>query len=631
MSAVLNPAPPILSGESPESYVRRLGLAHGMEDVGQFCRLLGLNYRSILTGSLPALKFLAELVGLPVAVVAADAITRIGDTYSYREQDLVGHSIRRDRVVACPACLRDDARTGRPAHGRGRWSITHTRTCTEHGLALVEMGRSACGRYGIDLTPVVAPALPAIEAMIAEADERPASGLEHYVEKRFCNGTTGASWIDTMPLHAAAKSCELLGAVAVFGPAQNLNLLTEDEWFRAGAVGFEIARGGPATIKAFLRELHHAPTAKLKTSNGPQAWFGRLYQVLAFSSGHPGFDPLREVIRDYLVDNTPVGTGEIIFGEPVATRRIHSIRTAFVETGVHPTRLRKILSKLGQIDVVGQMSDHEIHFDAVANADLLNRLKSALSFLDLVSYLNTNRIQVRLLIDEGFVRPVVEDADRDVGWEVFARRDVDDFLDRLLRRADPALNVSEGMLDIATAAKRSCCNSMEIVRGILDGDLQRIGRATDVSGYSAVLVDLDEVRAHVRGQELDGLTVDKAYRALKINPNAMKALIERGIIPITIQRHPVNRSPLRIVSQDALTQFNTTYVALFDAASSLKIHPVVLKQALQAMEVSPAFDPIITKATIYRRDQVPKFASEFDPELIAIKWPARQGERKRTS
>ena len=186
------------------------------------------------------------------------------------------------------------------------------------------------------------------------------------------------------------------------------------------------------------------------------------------------------------------------------------------------------------------------------------------------------------------------------------------------------------MLDIPTAAKRACCHSTEIVDLVLRGDI-RTGRRCGAEGYMAVLVDIAEVRSRVRGKELDGLTVDQVQRCLRINPRTLKMLIADGVLASSVQRHPVHRVPVPVVSQHELDRFRRTYVALFEAATTLGLHHLKLKAALVARGARPAFDPTRIKATIYLRSKVPKAASDLAPEEIALKWPKRRIERRARS
>lgn len=86
---------------------------------------------------------------------------------------------------------------------------------------------------------------------------------------------------DTLLLQVAITACELFGAVASFSRMPNLKTLADQDWRQAGADGFDIvaavSRESSVSSKAF-RSYAYSGAA----DEGPQAIFGRSYQVLEF-------------------------------------------------------------------------------------------------------------------------------------------------------------------------------------------------------------------------------------------------------------------------------------------------------------------------------------------------------------
>ena len=77
------------------------------------------------------------------------------------------------------------------------------------------------------------------------------------------------------------------------------------------------------------------------------------------------FDPLRDLVGDFIRTRFPVGPGDIVFGKPVERRVLHSIRTLSKETGLHPKRLRKLLEAAGALpDGSADLADGNYLFDA---------------------------------------------------------------------------------------------------------------------------------------------------------------------------------------------------------------------------------------------------------------------------
>ena len=89
-----------------------------------------------------------------------------------------------------------------------------------------------------------------------------------------------------------------------------------------------------------------------------------------------------------------------------------------------------------------------------------------------------------------------------------------------------------------------------------------------------------------------------------MNSRALNELVTAGGIGTVVERHPVNRAPLRIVPFAEVERFRDTYVSLFQAAAEAGLHHLVLKGRLSAAGVTPAFDPEAFRITLYARRSV---------------------------
>jgi hypothetical protein len=89
--------------------------------------------------------------------------------------------------------------------------------------------------------------------------------------------------------------------------------------------------------------------------------FGRFFQWLAFGAAHPAYDPIRD----------------LVFGEQVRTRTLHSIRTLSLVTGLHPKRLRKLVQAAGMMgDDQTTRKDALVVLDASAALRLAAKAKN---------------------------------------------------------------------------------------------------------------------------------------------------------------------------------------------------------------------------------------------------------------
>ncbi len=201
--------------------------------------------------------------------------------------------------------------------------------------------------------------------MADEAGTRPLTGLEVYIVDRVADVAARSILLDSMPLHVAIAGCELFGAAASLGRMPNLKALTDDEWRCAGAAGFDILNSGKPAVDTFLHDLQASYPYRGTGKEGPQAVFGRIYQVLEFGREDPAYDPLRDLVGDFIRTRFPVGPGDTVFGKPVEHRALLSIRTLSIETKLHPKRLRKLLAASGVLpEDADDLADGNCLFDA---------------------------------------------------------------------------------------------------------------------------------------------------------------------------------------------------------------------------------------------------------------------------
>jgi hypothetical protein len=57
--------------------------------------------------------------------------------------------------------------------------------------------------------------------------------------------------------------------------------------------------------------------------------------------------PIRDLLREHILQTTAVDLGDMVLGQEVTERRVHSAYSLFIATTLHPKRHRKILVRLG--------------------------------------------------------------------------------------------------------------------------------------------------------------------------------------------------------------------------------------------------------------------------------------------
>lgn len=599
---------PLGAGETPASFVSRLAALH-RTSARDICLDMATTFQKVVDGDPKALAIVAAKASSDPAALIENAFVKTGERrYTFRGEELTRDDLRRATVVVCPKCLAEDlagAPTSRPqvvAYQRARWPIAALKTCAIHLAPLVVVDKDMTPSTLHDWSYHVGKVLPFLPRLVAEAGTRPLTAFETYVLFRAEGGPIRGGWIDRLPLHVAIAACELFGAVAVFGRTPNLKNLTDEQWRQAGAAGFDIVADGKPAIELFLEELQASYPYTRAGTEGPQAIFGRIYQVLEFGCEDPAYDPLRDLVGQFILGNFPVGPGDTVFGRPVETRRLHSIRSLSLETGLHPKRLRKLLSSAEMLPAnADDLVDGNCLFDAQRAVSLARTAAAAtLSVRDAGTYLNAPRVQRDMLYRSGILVPRIKATDHGAA-DLFAPEDLDAFLARLLAGASPVAEAGPSQADIPTAAKVACCGSVEVVQALLDSRLTRRARLTSERGYMAVLVDVEEVRALVRGAELPGLTSQALADRLRVADKVTRKLIAGGHLRTVTAINPVNRCPVSIVPTDDIERFEAEFVTLFAIARQQGRHHLAVKKELAAAGVKPALDPEQIGATIYRR------------------------------
>jgi hypothetical protein len=142
--------------------------------------------------------------------------------------------------------------------------------------------------------------------------------------------------------------------------------------------------------------------------------------------------------------------------------------------------------------------------------------------------------------------------------------------------------------------------SEEIVRLILDGKLVRKWRLATERGYMAVLVDVEEVRALVRGPDHGGFTAVALKDRMQMHDGTVRRLMAAGHLKTVTVVNPVNRCPTVVVPAVEVARFEREYISLFALAKQQGRHHMAVKKELEAVGIEPALDPKKVGATFYR-------------------------------
>ena len=381
--------------------------------------------------------------------------------------------------------------------------------------------------------------------------------------------------------------------------------MTDDDWRNAADAGFKIAAGGEATIRAWLAGLQASYPYSGSATEGPQAQFGRFFTWLALSAP-PTPDSIPSATWCAATSSRRCRSAPTTSSSARRSRSASSIRSIRRRPSSASTRsacARSLRRRACCRPNHDELSNHAATFGADAAQELLVKIQSAMTLRDVETYLGAGRVQARLLMEQGFIVPFATTEERGQGGidHAFAKRDLDDFLARLFDGAVDVAAPQPPAYSIQEAAKRANCGAGEIIRLILDKKLQWVGRLVSETGYAAVLVDAEEIKNHVRGSALDGLTANAIHIEMHTTVRVVNALIAAGHLPTERVINPLNRCPVDITSRADFDAFRQTYATLFDLARELGVHFRVLKARLTEQGIKPALDKETFGATFYKR------------------------------
>ncbi|WP_294641255.1 TniQ family protein [uncultured Aureimonas sp.] len=599
--------------EAPLDYVSRLAFRNGRDGVRTFCTDFRLGLHALACGEPEAVEAAAALGRTdPVTVAAAAFRSGRGRRVTFYGCEFHSAMVTRQRARLCPACLEMDLTSGegRPASRhwrRGEWLLRDVRACHVHLIALVDLGPQPDPKAS-DFTRAVSRALDAPETPSLRRVARELCGLELHLLRRLGipvgNDTAASSILDTMPVHACIRLAEVMGAVVLDGPDAAMHGIEDRRLAERQAVGFALAERGEAGIRELL-DAALSSAGRKGGQRGPQALLGRLYLWLAHPATDPALAPFRGFVRDACLDRLAIGPSDAIapFGKPLEVRRLHSVRSASVETGIHHTTLRNILAAAS---VIGPSSlpDDLVTFDAVVHAGLLTDLAGALDFDAASNRLGVSPSTLDELVRSGLVVPFLGGAGSSFKHYRFRPADLDAFVDRLLAKVLPGDRPVADLRPFAEAARRSGRSVPKIANLLLDGRLCRVGRDTDARGIPSVLVDVSEIH-EAFGLGEDGMVHPREVRhATGLPLHVVRNLVRAGLLEGERIRHPVTGVLRLMVSRNSLERFRRDHVTLVELARDARTSTGAMMRRLSARRIAPVADHRVVGAIIYRKGDV---------------------------
>ncbi|NBZ89516.1 hypothetical protein GV832_18160 [Rhodobacteraceae bacterium CYK-10] len=493
--SMLFPMLPFADDETPLSWAARQAALHTRGGVLSFLTDLGIPLIELARGDEQAVLRLCDRAGHDPAKVLRNTIGAVGGRrYRLRGLEFSAEFTTGPVTRICPACLGEDMTGTRlPAvamRHRLFWRLAPVRTCPIHGFALRDL-RS--GKWDD-----IAHELQAMRSLIVAAQQVPpvvrvVSPLQAYAVARL-EDCPGPAWLDGQDIDQAVRATEMLGALEAYGPKLKASDMSEDMWDAAGRAGWPIVSEGGAAIRGYL--MARVTTSGEKNAT-PRAAFGMLHAWLSGSrlSKNPG--PIRDMLRDVILETTPLSKGHMLLGKPVTDPHLCSVASIAKSEGLDGRTLRNVLQVAGLLRPEGaEQQSNPIVVDYTAARDLIDVVKHAVPVTRLPSMLGASRPLIALLIEIGQLQRVQDHRAlaSKIGKAVDGRgvKPILRFLETRFQAVDEA---PEGFVHLSKSAEKSRARVKVILEPMFLGHLKRVYRVTGAHGFAAVVVDPEEIKA----------------------------------------------------------------------------------------------------------------------------------------
>ncbi|OSP53511.1 hypothetical protein BV911_17560 [Pseudoruegeria sp. SK021] len=546
--------------EIPASFMARLANRNGVT-TRDFARDLGIDFFGVCYNKQDAIERLAAFGNVPCAALlrwtpvrpAAQNAHMNGQTFS-RLSFSVG------QMRACPACLRTHAVTGEgSAHGQmsfyGHWQLRHVSLCLTHNLPLVTLWSDKVQHRRLDIGLHLAELADDILTGTFDRQERTATDFDIWLENRL-SGRTDQTWLHRFATGEAADLCTWLGEAVTKVEPQDFDPSDPDNLWRITQLGYATASKGGAPVTRVLERLQ----AEFGSARaGPKQVLDSFYTILGTPGSKNTRPTLREFIRSHIINHWPLGPGDNLFGEPVTTRKLHSIRTAARETGIDQRRLGNLLAQAGLVPPAGNRpDDNETLFDAAASRGLIDGLANSVGAQSVQTALGISRSQFALLRKDGYFEPQLDGTGAKPVWDLSAGRAL---LNSFLKNAIPVATNDNDWVGLAQAAQRLKIRPGKILNLVRNGRFNQLGRVTNGMMYSDLRVRIADVKPLLEYSASPGLTLTDFKQATHVSLPLGARLARAGIISSFEAPQKLTRLPQIFVTQASIDEFNAKFVA----------------------------------------------------------------------
>ena len=391
--------------ETLPSFLSRMAAVNGTS-VLKFCSDMGVSYRGLINLNADDLKTFADLSALTEAQIdelVSGTGQAVGDVrMRFRGEIFVSRALRNPTMRGCPACLKEDLDTepGAPSRRmvmRGDWQLRDATICVRHQHPLIDLWHDTSlpsrMNIGAHLDLLKDQIGNGTRAGVAVAP----SPYDRWLDARLASGTDD-TWLSDQPLYAATTFIRLLGTELVRQGLCKIPDLHGPER-AAQAAGFDVVSQGPYAIRGALERL--AARAPAGTST-PNKAFGELYRDMARAHLEDElFTDFRAIMREVILENWPIASGEDVLGESLSERRLYAINAAAQDAGIGPKLMGQLLVEAGALNEI----DMGQTFPAEPFRDLIAEIPQRVGNAEMCKAMGATRHEFEALATDGAIAP----------------------------------------------------------------------------------------------------------------------------------------------------------------------------------------------------------------------------------
>ncbi len=529
----------------------------------------------------------------------------------FRGETFGSRSLRNPVMRGCRKCLAEDAQRnpGTPLKEmaiRGDWLFRDVTICLEHRLLLTDLWTEPTPARRFDIGERLSEIASGLQGDLQCHREHEPSDYDLWLAERLTSGTD-PTWLAGHALQAVTTTCGLLGAaMKELQPAS----LKADPDLRAMtlATGFSALSPGVTAFRETLDALVARADGPLAL---PQKAFGQLYAKLARDLvDDADIAPFRAEVRETILSNWPYASGEVLLGEPVAARRLHSVVSAAQTLGMMTPAVDAILTAAGAFASDDARAPNRKIFSANSYAELLEEIPTWVGPGVMMASMGITKRAFASLEEDGVLTPRTK-APKVIGrWR---QSDGQALLDQM-RAVSHEFSVDEsGWESIQHAKKRKGVPVGQLISLALSGKIA-LGRVVGIDGYNGFRVctgDIDalaeEMADTATGPEGLTQTISAAAfgRSVGLRDGGhFQRLIEAGYVLAQKVKHPKTHTLQWRMTPADVAAFHRKFLTTSTIEAEFGLHRNRILALLNAAGARPFTLDGMSIGSVWFRDEV---------------------------